>query len=164
MVTGCKICISKGRSPVQRVLSHHLPPELGAEQGRLVQAASAPQIWLPTPGGGGSYLQHQDTSLTAKTSASAPAPHSQPPPPNPAIGSGGGSTARHCPVASGNTPKCVNSGRGSWGQTKNPSILIWQKPDLSLLLSPPPLPPCFSPTALTRGSSADLRGQERGKE
>lgn len=85
-------------------------------------------------------------------------------PPNPAIGSGGGSTARHCPVASGNTPKCVNSGRGSWGQTKNPSILIWQKPDLSLSLSPPPLPPCFSPTALTRGSSADLRGQERGKE
>lgn len=64
---------------MQRVLSHHLPPELGAEQGRLVQAASAPQIWLPTPGGGGSYLQHQDTSLTAKTSASAPAPHSQGP-------------------------------------------------------------------------------------
>lgn len=48
------------------------------------------------------------------------------------IGSGGGSPARHCTVASGNTPKCVNSGRGSWGQTKDPSILIWPKPDLSL--------------------------------
>lgn len=57
------------------------------------------------------------------------------------IGSGGGSPVRHCTVASGNTPKCVNSSRGSWGQTKDPSILIWPKPDLSLLRSPTPTSP-----------------------
>lgn len=93
-------------------------------------------------------------------------PHPQSPdtptPPEP-IGNGGRGAVRHS-GPSGKAPKCVNNGRGSWGQTKDPSRLIWPRPDLSPQQHTPPpapLPPCFSPTALTRGSSPRL-GEAKG--